>query len=412
MNARAAARWWAYPDSIRTKTVAMTTASAQAKSLFIALTIVLIILILVSISLLSTSTRIGIASVSKKWLQRISRSKRGSTKVILFWTGFYDTSLKWKTRMGEIDCGQQMKCFLTPNHSMYKESNALIFHHRCLTWLENITQLSKEKHRILNQRWVLYNRESAWWEPKGSDLKVANELLNWTMGFRRDDDIYIPTAIVRRGQYRNGFDPNRNYMASKTGHVAALMSMCRFRGGYRQRSLYINLLKKSGLEIDMYGKCGERCGSHKKCSEVIRTFKFVLAIENSLCDDYISEKPYINGLQLGTVPIVLSKANVSQPSVLPPGSFIDASQFPQVSALVKYVNKVGKHPRMYNNFFKWRAKWSFRIISEAEGQILFPDDYFCPLCKKLHDNGEPLKIIKELQQWYEQQKCKQFPTQK
>ena len=269
-------------------------------------------------------------------------------KVILFWTTYYGMG-RWKINAGREVCGQYT-CLLTYDKGQYVKANALMFHHRT-DWL---LRLPTDRPRIPSQRWVLYNRESSWWGPKGGQLDKANNLLNWTMGFRKDNDITIPTAIVRKGQFKEGFDPNKNYLEGKSGDVTALMSACIYypHPGYEPRRRYMDFLAKHGLNFDMYGKCGKDCGGKfSACSNVLKKYKFVLAFENSLCDEYVSEKPYRNGLQLGVVPVVMSGANLSDPYVLPPGSFIDAGQFSSVFALVSFLKKVGSDPKLYSKIF-------------------------------------------------------------
>ena len=335
----------------------------------------------------------------------INLTSHSALKTILFWTGFYTKPPSaWKIKMGEVGCGQY-KCNLTYDRSIFKEADALIFHLRCPSWLDEVKKLVDGGLRFPNQSWVLYNRESAWWT-KGEELTPANGLFNLTMGFRRDNDIYIPTAVVKKGQYLDGYDPKKNYMEGKMGHVAVLMSMCDW-GGYVPRSNYIRWLIRSGLRVDIFGDCGIKCGSYENCIKILKKYKFVLAIENSLCDDYISEKAYRNGFRLGTVPIVMSKANVSDSSILPPGSFINALHFPNAAALVKYINTVGSSPFLYNSYFKWRASWTFTMISEAEGHEPYPDDYFCSLCEKLHSEKKS-KTITNLRKWFEHEKCQSF----
>ena len=328
-------------------------------------------------------------------------------KTIIFWTGFYARPASgWKVKMGEMICGQ-FKCKLITNQSYYREADAFIFHLRCPSWVKDMKKLLEAGVRLPNQRWILYNRESAAWT-KGEELEPAGNYFNWTMGYRRDNSIYIPTAVVNRGQYQDGFDPSKNYLDGKPGHVVVLMSMCNW-GGYIPRSKYIDFLKKSGLRIDIIGNCGKKCGSLENCAKIMKTYKFVLAIENSLCDDYVSEKAYLNGFRTGVIPIVVSKANVSDPTIFPPGSFVNALQFSTTAALVEHVNKVGTDPNLYNSYFKWRANWTFTLFSENEGHTQFPDDYFCPLCEKLHTD-EKSEIISDLRKWYEQEKCYPFPT--
>ena len=181
------------------------------------------------------------------------------------------------------------------------QASAIMFHHRSSDWLET---LPTNRSRKSWQRWVLYNRESSWWTPKGDALNEMNDLINWTMGFRRDNDIAIPTAVVSKKQFKEGFDPY----------------------------------------------------------------------------------------------------------ILPPGSFIDAGQFSSVSALVAFLQKVGTDTKLYSKYFEWRREWDIQLISENEGQEFedFNKDYFCPLCIKLHEDHQS-KFIGNFQEWYEQEKCKEYP---
>ena len=327
-------------------------------------------------------------------------------KIILFWTTYYGAKM-WRIKAGKEQCGQYT-CTLTYDKSLYSNASALMFHHRT-DWL---LRLPTDQPRIHWQRWVLYNRESSWWGPLGDQLNKANGLINWTMGFRSDNDITIPTAKLQKGQFKEGFDPNKNYLEGKTGTLTALMSACIYypHPGYESRRKYLEFLTKHGLKVDMYGKCGKDCGGKfSSCSETLKKYKFVLAFENSLCDEYISEKPYRNGLLLGVVPVIMSGANLSDPYVLPPGSFIDAGQFSSVTALVEFLEKVGSDPQLYNKYFEWRKDWGFQLISENEGQEDFSNNYFCPLCTRLHESHPP-KSIENLRAWFEQEKCTPYPS--
>ena len=325
-------------------------------------------------------------------------------KTILFWTKFYGSE-RWNIDAGEEKCGPYT-CTLTYDKSIYENASAVMFHHRSSDWLGTLPLNYTRKSW---QRWVLYNRESSWWTPKGDDLNVVNNLFNWTMGFRKDNDITIPTAVISRKQFKEGFDPSKNYLLEKSKLLAGLMSACSYNDHlYDSRKLYIKYLEKYGLKLDMYGQCGKDCGNFSSCSKVLKKYKFVLAFENSLCDGYISEKPYRNGLQLGVVPVVMSGANLSDPYILPPGSFIDAEKFGSASALVEFLQKVGTDPKLYNKYFEWQHEWDIQLISENEGQEDFNKDYFCPLCIKLHEDDQP-KFIGNFRQWYEQEKCKQYP---
>ena len=334
-----------------------------------------------------------------------SRMTVGATKTILFWTQFYNNA-NWLVDAGTMKCGPYL-CDLTYDRKNHTGANALMFHHRTIgDWLNRLPP-----SRLPEQRWVLYNRESTWWGPKGRVLNRANNLINWTMGFRRDDDIIIPTAIITKGQFEDGFDPKRNYLDGKDGDIAGLFgtAACRVQpAGYASRKYYIDDLKKHGLKFDIHGKCGKKCGAFSSCSIILKKYKFLLALENSICDDYISEKPYRNALMLGVVPIIMSGANLSDPYILPPGSFIDGLQFTSVSALSKFLKRVGSDPKLYNKYFEWRKDWNIKLTSPNEGQEKFSRDYFCPLCQKLH-RDQRSKVLRNVEKWFLQEKCKEYP---
>ena len=117
----------------------------------------------------------------------------GEPKIILFWTKFYKYE-RWRIDAGDEECGPYV-CTLTYDKSLYENASAVMFHHRSSDWLST---LPLDYPRKSWQRWVLYNRESSWWTPKGDKVNLVNNLINWTMGFRRDNDITIPTAAIKR----------------------------------------------------------------------------------------------------------------------------------------------------------------------------------------------------------------------
>ena len=60
-----------------------------------------------------------------------------------------------------------------------------------------------------------------------------------------------------------------------------------------------------------------------------------MAFENSLCNGYISEKPWI-GLGMNLVPLVAGGGSEAYKSVLPPNSYIDMERFNSPKQLAKY----------------------------------------------------------------------------
>ncbi|XP_078150396.1 alpha-(1,4)-fucosyltransferase-like [Carex rostrata] len=80
-------------------------------------------------------------------------------------------------------------------------------------------------------------------------------------------------------------------------------------------------------------------------------YKFVLAIENTFTDSYVTEKLFY-ALEAGSVPIYFGAPNVWE--FVPPNSIIDGSKFGSVEELANYVKKVGEDPVAYAEFHAWR----------------------------------------------------------
>jgi alpha-1,3-fucosyltransferase len=86
-----------------------------------------------------------------------------------------------------------------------------------------------------------------------------------------------------------------NYAAGKTKMAAWMVSNC---GSHSNRKEMVSLLQKY-IQIDVYGACGTlECpkelgvdNSSEDCRDMAgKNYKFYMALENSLCRDYISEK--------------------------------------------------------------------------------------------------------------------------
>lgn len=122
-------------------------------------------------------------------------------------------------------------------------------------------------------------------------------------------------------------EQERNFAQNKTRKVAWFVSNCSARNGrlqyahelqkYIQVNIYganvfiINTFH-SNIEffnkfpqVDIYGACGNyKCSrsTADKCFEILdRDYKFYLAFENSNCKDYITEKFFVNSLQVRIV---------------------------------------------------------------------------------------------------------------
>ena len=117
---------------------------------------------------------------------------------------------------------------------------------------------------------------------------------------------------------------------------------------------------KQSLNVDVYGKCGElTCHDElsngdpdNHCYSLLESsYKFYLAFENSLCQDYLSEKFY-NALAHSVVPVVLSGANMSL--LAPPHSFINVEDFNSTSELASFLKKLAADDKRLASYFWWK----------------------------------------------------------
>ncbi|KAL7644080.1 UNVERIFIED_CONTAM: hypothetical protein RMT77_004903 [Armadillidium vulgare] len=223
------------------------------------------------------------------------------------------------------------------------------------------------------------------------------------MNYRRDSDIVIPYGLVTKRKKKKP--------KSKIGYVTDeelrnksmavwMVSHCPVQS---KRELFVKELRHY-ITIDTYGKCGsKKCGDRRTitrtndfeddpCLELIKNYTFYMALENSLCEDYVTEKLY-RSLRLGIVPIVLGAVNYSE--FAPPNSYIDAKEFTTFSDLANHIKKVASEAKLYNEYLQWREDYDIELGSPYKPLI-------CDLCKKLHEQTpkSPRKSYKNIRDWF------------
>ena len=304
-------------------------------------------------------------------------------------------------RLGLIICGAaKHSCFATTNRNLFMSSNAVVFHGEGPTFMTDLPAVLSLK-RPPGQRWVYYNREATDRSIKLDLLSKWNSLFNWTVTYKYGSDIRLAHAkTIPHRKYGHGYDPKRE---GKSGTAIVLLSNCQ-----SNRFKIVKTLQKY-IDVDIYGRCGKPCPTTRSsCYSLIPKYKFYLAFENSICRDLLTEKSTFNGLSKGVVPVIISGANLSNPDLIPPKSYINAREFETIRELGNYLKHVASKPEIYNTFFKWRDNWDFTMPTNVN------TDISCSICEKLYAaSDQEIQILDDLPRLFNpKEECKTYPVYK
>ena len=168
----------------------------------------------------------------------------------------------------------------------------------------------------------------------------------------------------------------------------------------------IQLLQKY-LTVDIYGKCGRLTCTREDesvCHKMLEhNYKFYLSFENSICDDYVTEKLF-KVLRYDVIPIYYGGADLTAMG-LPPKVAIDVLSFESVKALVKHLEELARDDAKFAEHFWWRDYYEIRDRWEDRVQP------FCDLCKALHNPKEPRKVYADMHKWFvTDSNCRKMPS--
>jgi alpha-1,3-fucosyltransferase len=293
-----------------------------------------------------------------------------------------------------------------------EEYDAIVFH-MCLIWLSELPNFERHAH----QHFIFFTAESPASITRSlPDIINMTNYFNWTMSYRLNADIHLlygsikPKATAPRTPEETKklikathLPSAKNFAKKKVSLVAWMASHCNTPG---LREVYVGQLTKL-LKIDIYGKCGNlschRNSTHSysdpKCYDLLEAkYKFYLSFENSICEDYVTEK-FFEIMKREIIPIVYGGANYTY--IAPPHSYIDAMQYtPQ--RLAQYIKLLDANDELYNEFFWWKSY--YRVQAGVEQMAR---NGFCDLCKKLHQEQTVTKYYSELiTEWNHKKKCK------
>jgi alpha-1,3-fucosyltransferase len=126
------------------------------------------------------------------------------------------------------------------------------------------------------------------------------------------------------------------------------------------------------------------------------TYKFYLAYENSLCIDYITEKPF-KVMNEYIIPVVYNGVEMSR--FLPPKSYIDANSFKTPEDLANHLKFLSNNVTEYVKYFWWKKHYRVELTNFD----------VCEICKKLNEPNLLAKphIYPNINDWFNNGTCSQ-----
>ena len=123
------------------------------------------------------------------------------------------------------------------------------------------------------------------------------------------------------------------------------------------------------IKIDSYGSCmNNRQGYGARMTDNVdayKKYKFVLAIENSNCVDYVTEK-LVKAVESGAIPIVAGRrGRPDYRRYMPDHSYINVFDYPSVKALADDLKRIASNKTLYESYL-WYKKHTKNITQLRE----------------------------------------------
>ncbi|VIO94072.1 Uncharacterized protein BM_BM4929 [Brugia malayi] len=257
--------------------------------------------------------------------------------------------------------------------------------------------------RYPNQYYVLFTQESP------ANYPVIDLSFNLSLNFIRNSPISSPygyTVKLAKASKPIGSIIHGDIIQNKTIPIAWFVSNCRTAS---QRERYVKHLKKY-LTVDIFGSCGNmRCKQNDaSCeSQLDNVYYFYLSFENSICENYITEKLWKHGYGHDIIPIVLKRSIVER--YVPPHSFIAVDDFTTILDLANYLKYLMHNLSAYKEYFEWRRDYKVLFLDGNIHDQLERPWGFCQLCRLLWMKPRPKYVIENFTVFWDN-KCESSGT--
>ena len=293
----------------------------------------------------------------------------------------------------------ETRCVATANRTYLPsvdQFDAVLIHQRSFDWQD------LPKKRSPKQRWIHWCVEAA--QYVYMDIHELDGIFNWTMTYKRTSDFYLPYGRFHKITDHPEGDELKKYIKEfgrKNKHLAAgrkdfkaawFVSHCATQS---RRERYARLMKKH-MDIDIFGRCGKKeCPRNNETACYInmeKEYKFYLSFENSICDDYVTEK-YFNILKYNVIPITYGGADLEDMGA-PIHTRIDALKYQTAEKMVTYLKALHENDEKYAEYFWWKDFYEIRNTMADRAQA------YCDLCQKLHEPEQKPKVYENMSRWW------------
>jgi hypothetical protein len=166
------------------------------------------------------------------------------------------------------------------------------------------------------------------------------------------------------------------------------------------------------IRVDSYGQCLQNSFSHttermKGNINLYSKYKFVIAIENSNCQDYVTEK-LVHAVASGSIPIVAGRnGKPDYLKFLPNNSFINIYDYKTVDDLVVKLNSIAFNKTEYEKYINFKffhnytrdylAKLPLKKLIETSKTIIDKNEiFFSQLIAKETSQSKLCKVARYL----------------
>ncbi|XP_027681295.2 alpha-(1,3)-fucosyltransferase 10 [Chelonia mydas] len=318
----------------------------------------------------------------------------------------YPILLWWSPLTGETgrlgQCGQDV-CFFTIKR-IYQHNHmtkAFLFYGTDF----NIDSLPLPRKR--HHDWALFHEES----PKNNYKlfhKPTITLFNHTATFSRHSHLPLTTQylegieVIKSLRYMVPLQ-KKNSLRKGLAPLVYVQSDC---DPPSDRDSYVRELM-SYIQVDSYGEClhNRDLPQHLKNPasmddgnfyRILAQYKFILAFENAVCEDYITEKLW-RPLKLGVVPVYYGSPSITD--WLPSNkSAILVTRFSHPRELAHYIKALDTNDQEYEAYLEWKLKGAIsnqRLLTAIRErkwgvQDITQDNYIdvfeCMVCNRVWEN--------------------------